>query len=54
MYIKSAVVLGKLYGPSIVIGAASVAALTGSHVLIRVDKFFDHIDVMLDLVESRF
>lgn len=32
VYIKSAVVLGKLYGPSIVIGAASVAALTGSHV----------------------
>jgi Family of unknown function (DUF6353) len=31
-YIKGAVKIGKLYGPSIVLGAASVAALTGSHV----------------------
>lgn len=32
VYVKSAIVLGKLYGPSILLGAASVAALTGSHV----------------------
>lgn len=32
VYAKSAVKLGKLYGPSIAIGSLSVAALTGSHI----------------------
>ena len=32
VYSKSAVRLGKLYGPAIVVGGISIAALTGSHV----------------------
>lgn len=32
VYISSGKKLGKLYGPSVLLGAASVAALTGSHV----------------------
>lgn len=32
VYIKSAVRLGKLYGPSVLLGVASVGALSGSHV----------------------
>lgn len=31
IYVQSAVAVGKLYGPSIVLGAASIAALTHSH-----------------------
>lgn len=32
VYTKSAIRLGKLYGPAIVVGGAGIAALTGSHV----------------------
>lgn len=32
VYAKSAVSVGKLYGPSVIVGAASIGALTGSHV----------------------
>lgn len=32
VYVKGAVKIGALYAPSVVLGAASVAALTGSHV----------------------
>lgn len=32
VYVRSTVKLGRLYGPSIILGTASVAALTGSHV----------------------
>lgn len=32
VYIRSAVSVGKLYGPSVIVGAASIGALTGSHV----------------------
>lgn len=32
VYIKSAVAIGRLYGPSILVGTASIGALTGSHV----------------------
>lgn len=32
VYLKSAVRLGKLYGPSVVLGVASVGALSGSHI----------------------
>lgn len=32
VYVKSAVKVGRLYAPAIIIGGASVAALTGSHV----------------------
>lgn len=32
VYIRSAVKIGKLYGPSVVLGAASVGCLTGAHV----------------------
>lgn len=32
VYFKGAVKLGKLYGPAVVLGATSVAALTGSHI----------------------
>lgn len=32
VYTKSAIKLGKLYGPSIVIGGVGIAALTGSHI----------------------
>lgn len=31
VYVRTAVKVSKLYGPSVVLGAASVAALTGSH-----------------------
>lgn len=32
VYTKSAIKIGKLYGPSVIVGTISVAALTGSHV----------------------
>lgn len=32
VYLKSAGQLGKLYGPSIIVGGVSIAALTGSHI----------------------
>lgn len=32
VYSKSAIKLGKLYGPSIIVGGVSIASLTGSHV----------------------
>lgn len=32
VYVKTAVRFGRLYGPSLVLGSASVAALTGSHI----------------------
>ena len=32
VHLKAGLNIGKLYGPSIIIGAASIAALTGSHV----------------------
>lgn len=32
VYTRSAVKLGKLYGPSVIVGTISIAALTGSHV----------------------
>lgn len=32
VYIRSALKVGKLYAPSIILGSASIAALTGSHV----------------------
>lgn len=32
IYAKSAVKVGKLYGPSIIVGGVSIAALTGSHI----------------------
>jgi hypothetical protein len=35
LYTKTAVKLVKLYGPALLIGAASVAALTGSHVVLN-------------------
>jgi hypothetical protein len=32
VYVKSALKVGRLYGPSVVLGVASIGALTGSHV----------------------
>ncbi len=32
MCVKSTIVLGRLYAPSVIVGAVSIAALTGSHI----------------------
>lgn len=32
VYVKSAIKVGRLYGPSVVLGVASIGALTGSHI----------------------
>lgn len=35
IYAKAAMQIGKLYGPAVVVGVASIAALTGSHMILN-------------------
>lgn len=52
VYCKSAVRLGKLYGPALIIGSVSIAALTGSHV--QMTRRNKALTVTLALVSQAF